>query len=274
METCCLPDCEKPVKYKARGWCGAHHQHWLRHGDPLAPKSPPGRKARERPQVPCACGCGGTASGKTNRGRLGIYISGHNARVKHPMQGKAHTEETKAKLASYTGERGSSYKHGWSKTPTFVSWNAMHSRCRDKGNASYPAYGGRGIRVCEHWRDFVNFLQDMGERPSLDYSIDRIDADGGYWCGHCAECTASSRPANCRWLTRAEQNARRKDPGGWIKRRASGNAPAEPRPKVPGKGRTAPRVNECGHPERPHEAQGKCKACYLRDWREAKALSG
>lgn len=125
------------------------------------------------------------------------------------MQGKHHTTETRERLAAYTGEQVSSYRHGWSKTPTYVTWNAMRSRCRDASNASYPLYGGRGISVCERWQVFENFLADMGERPSLDHSIDRIDPDGNY------------EPGNCRWLTRAEQNARRRDPGGWIKRRSN-----------------------------------------------------
>jgi hypothetical protein len=158
--------------------------------------------------VLCACGCGGYTSGTKDRRRTNKYISGHNARAQHPMKGKHHTNEARAKLASYTGERVSSYKHGWSKTPTYSSWRAMRSRCRGVTNASYPTYGGRGITVCERWQTFGNFLEDMGERPSLDHSIDRIDPDGNY------------EPANCRWLTRAEQNARRLDPGGWIKRRA------------------------------------------------------
>lgn len=125
------------------------------------------------------------------------------------MQGKHHTEETRARLASYTGERGSAYRHGWSRTITYKSWNAMVSRCEHESNASWALYGGRGITVCERWRgDFVNFLEDMGERPSKDHSIDRIDPDGHY------------EPGNCRWLTREEQNARRREPTRWIEAQA------------------------------------------------------
>lgn len=123
------------------------------------------------------------------------------------MKGKHHTDETRAKLASYTGAYGSAYRHGQSKTPTYKSWAAMRSRCRDGGNASYKHYGGRGITFCERWDLFENFLADMGERPGLDYDLDRIDPDGNY------------EPANCRWLTRAENQARKRN--GWPTRRAN-----------------------------------------------------
>lgn len=157
----------------------------------------------------CACRCGEYAAVDERRNRISKYVSGHNSKVAHPMQGKKHTLETRAVLATYAGEKSAVFKHGWSQTPTYKSWNSMHSRCRDVSNGSYATYGGRGIAVCGRWISFENFLEDMGERPSLDHSIDRINADGNY------------EPGNCRWLTRAEQNARRRDPGGWIKRRAN-----------------------------------------------------
>lgn len=162
------------------------------------------------PLVPqlCACGCGEYAAVDERRNRVSKYVAGHNSKVAHPRKGVPQTPEARARLASYTGEKASQYRHGWSKTPTYRSWNAMRSRCRDETNGSWAQYGGRGIKVCERWDVFENFLEDMGERPGLNYQLDRRDPDGDY------------EPGNCRWITRDENNARRADPGGWIKRRA------------------------------------------------------
>lgn len=165
--------------------------------------------SQELTPQPCGCGCGEYATIDKRRNRVSKYLPGHNSRTSHPMQDKHHTPEAKAKLATYSGSSSSMFKHGWSMTPTYHTWSSMLSRCQDPRNASYERYGARGITVCERWRDFPNFLADMGERPSRDHSIDRRDPDGDY------------HPDNCRWLTRAEQNARRRDPGGWIARRAN-----------------------------------------------------
>lgn len=96
-------------------------------------------------------------------------------------------------------------RHGMSKTTEHYIWLGLRSRCLDKNNAGYRRYGGRGITVCERWRNsFAAFFADMGERPA-DRSIDRINNDGNYSCGKCEECVANGWPANCRWATDQEQ---------------------------------------------------------------------
>jgi hypothetical protein len=88
-----------------------------------------------------------------------------------------------------------------SKTPTWFSWFSMRQRCYLKTMKCYPRYGGRGITVCDRWRDsFENFLADMGERPE-GTTLDRIDATGNY------------EPSNCRWATDWEQRANRRPTG-------------------------------------------------------------
>jgi hypothetical protein len=83
-------------------------------------------------------------------------------------------------------------KHGMADSRTWISWASMRRRCEKPGVHNFKHYGGRGISVCERWREFSNFLADMGERPP-GKSLDRIDVNGNY------------EPSNCRWATQQEQ---------------------------------------------------------------------
>lgn len=87
--------------------------------------------------------------------------------------------------------------HGASHSPTYRSWAAMWTRCTNPNYRNWHRYGGRGIRVCERWESFANFLADMGERSSLMLTLDRIDPDGDY------------EPDNCRWATWSVQRLNR-----------------------------------------------------------------
>lgn len=84
----------------------------------------------------------------------------------------------------------------------------MLARCRNPRSKSFHSYGGRGIRVCSRWvTDFAAFLADVGKRPTKGHSLDRIDNNGNYSCGHCEECVREGWPANCRWATALEQQS-------------------------------------------------------------------
>jgi hypothetical protein len=86
-------------------------------------------------------------------------------------------------------------KHGYSpvgRTPTYRSWSSMLTRCTNANASDYKWYGGRGITVCDRWRTFENFLEDMGERPD-GKTIDRKNPHGNY------------NKRNCRWATPAQQ---------------------------------------------------------------------
>lgn len=95
------------------------------------------------------------------------------------------------------------------KHSLYKTWRGMITRCYDSKTPMFKYYGGRGISICESWLGkrskgeiasidgFETFLADMGAKPTLEHSIDRINSDGNY------------EPNNCRWATIEEQSNNR-----------------------------------------------------------------
>ena len=95
-------------------------------------------------------------------------------------------------------------KHHSAETRSYDSerarWRTMIARCTNAASLSFSIYGGRGITVCDRWREsFEAFREDVGPRPSAAHSLDRIDNDRGY------------EPGNVRWATRRDQARNRRD---------------------------------------------------------------
>ncbi len=88
--------------------------------------------------------------------------------------------------------------HGLEKTTEYLTWQRMKGRCYNIKNQDYPEYGGRGITVCDRWLEdfgagFANFLEDMGNKPTEQHSLDRVEVNAGY------------SKENCRWATSQTQ---------------------------------------------------------------------
>lgn len=96
-----------------------------------------------------------------------------------------------------TAQDNPAYQHGHclksGQSPEYMIWAAMRQRCVNPKSSGFEDYGQRGITVCERWKSFKNFLEDMGPRPD-GMTLERKNNAKGY------------SPANCKWATRTENN--------------------------------------------------------------------
>ena len=96
-------------------------------------------------------------------------------------------------MANQTGSNNpnwqTEYPHELYGTPIYTAWQNMKTRCTNEKSGEFRRYGARGISVCEKWKNFSGFLDDMGNSHQEGLSLDRINNNKGY------------EKRNCRWAT-------------------------------------------------------------------------
>lgn len=120
-------------------------------------------------------------------------------------------EQTHNRRPLRTGSDHGNFDEGQTKSPLYKNWTSIKTRCFNKKTEKYKTYGGAGITMCQRWKDSSKaFIADMGEKPTPEHTIARLDHEGHYSCGQCEECQAKGWPMNCAWQTKTEQNRSRK----------------------------------------------------------------
>lgn len=134
-----------------------------------------------RAQWLCQCDCGKR-----------VVVSGHNlSKALANPEGKAGTRSCGCLMGK------GAIKHGMAGTDTYTSWHSMLQRCTNPNYTAFESYGGRGITVCDKWKTFEGFFEDMGVRPP-SLTLERRDVNQGY------------SKDNCYWATMKEQGNNRR----------------------------------------------------------------
>ena len=162
---CSIDGCERDVK--AKGYCNKHYRRFNKYGNPLYTVI-----NRDHDDICSIEGCEGKHLSKG-------FCNKHYQRFNN--YGDPLYVEKEIVM------------HGKTNNPEYTTWINMKERCYNSNSKDYHRYGGRGIKVCDEWKNsFINFYSDMGDKPFPKAQIDRKENDKGY------------NKSNCRWVTQLE----------------------------------------------------------------------